>query len=256
MTALILWLLASPQDDSAKAREILDAVAGAMKNAPSVAFRVTLSYGGEETPETTRVWLRRPNLARVEQSSEDSRSLHVWDGKEYWFHDVVENSYSSAKPEDAPISSLGLGPLPQLFLDRGAGGVLEEAKEVRASKEKLGSVECDLVAWKADEAEIRVWVRPDRRIARCEVRFVSEEGTDTTTIEYGPLDFSPKPGNDLFTFTPPKGAKEIKPEGEEGDLLANGSDAPDFEATDLDGKTVKLSDFKGKPVLLNFWFHG
>ena len=32
-----------------------------------------------------------------------------------------------------------------------------------------------------------------------------------------------------------------------------GQAAPDFELTTLDGKTVKLSDYKGKPVVLNFW---
>ncbi len=29
--------------------------------------------------------------------------------------------------------------------------------------------------------------------------------------------------------------------------------APDFTMEDANGKTVKLSDFKGKPVVLNFW---
>ncbi len=29
--------------------------------------------------------------------------------------------------------------------------------------------------------------------------------------------------------------------------------APDFRLPDLDGKEVNLDDFKGKPVLLNFW---
>jgi peroxiredoxin len=29
--------------------------------------------------------------------------------------------------------------------------------------------------------------------------------------------------------------------------------APDFTLTTLDGKTVKLSDYRGKPVVLNFW---
>jgi thiol-disulfide isomerase/thioredoxin len=29
--------------------------------------------------------------------------------------------------------------------------------------------------------------------------------------------------------------------------------APDFELKDVNGKTMKLSDFKGKVVLLNFW---
>ena len=32
-----------------------------------------------------------------------------------------------------------------------------------------------------------------------------------------------------------------------------GRRAPDFELTSLDGKRVKLSDFRGKAVLLNFW---
>ncbi len=30
-------------------------------------------------------------------------------------------------------------------------------------------------------------------------------------------------------------------------------EAPDFSAIDRDGNTVRLSDFRGKPVVLNFW---
>ena len=36
-----------------------------------------------------------------------------------------------------------------------------------------------------------------------------------------------------------------------GDI--RGVAAPDFELTSLDGKRMKLSDFRGKAVLLNFW---
>jgi thiol-disulfide isomerase/thioredoxin len=35
--------------------------------------------------------------------------------------------------------------------------------------------------------------------------------------------------------------------------MERGETAPDFEAVDFDGRQVKLSDFKGKPLLLNFW---
>src|SRR5690625_912312 len=35
--------------------------------------------------------------------------------------------------------------------------------------------------------------------------------------------------------------------------LEKGEKAPDFELETLDGETVKLSDFQGQPVLLNFW---
>lgn len=33
----------------------------------------------------------------------------------------------------------------------------------------------------------------------------------------------------------------------------NENSAPDFTVTDADGNNVRLSDFKGKPVVLNFW---
>ena len=35
--------------------------------------------------------------------------------------------------------------------------------------------------------------------------------------------------------------------------LSIGAKAPDFELKTLTGETVKLSDLKGKKVMLNFW---
>ncbi|TAH53679.1 MAG: TlpA family protein disulfide reductase [Chloroflexota bacterium] len=35
--------------------------------------------------------------------------------------------------------------------------------------------------------------------------------------------------------------------------LQKGEPAPDFAVTLMDGTTAKLSDFRGKPVMLNFW---
>jgi len=46
---------------------------------------------------------------------------------------------------------------------------------------------------------------------------------------------------------PPKAAAGVVEPVNEGDS------APDFELKDADGKSVKLSDYKGKVVLLNFW---
>ncbi len=39
---------------------------------------------------------------------------------------------------------------------------------------------------------------------------------------------------------------------DERSTVASG-DAPNFKLKDLNGKTVQLSDFKGKPVVLDFW---
>lgn len=52
-------------------------------------------------------------------------------------------------------------------------------------------------------------------------------------------------------------SKEYKPEsalkGESSAESAQAIAAPDFTAYDKDGKAVKLSDYIGKPVVLNFW---
>ena len=36
-------------------------------------------------------------------------------------------------------------------------------------------------------------------------------------------------------------------------LTASGNPAPDFTVTDIDGKKITLSDYRGKVVLLDFW---
>ena len=40
---------------------------------------------------------------------------------------------------------------------------------------------------------------------------------------------------------------------EESTTESNKNSAPNFTVTDADGNNVKLSDFNGKPVVLNFW---
>ena len=48
-------------------------------------------------------------------------------------------------------------------------------------------------------------------------------------------------------------AQTEAPEETEAEAQAEPSMAPDFTVYDGDGNPVKLSDFRGKPVLLNFW---
>src|SRR3990170_2520556 len=49
----------------------------------------------------------------------------------------------------------------------------------------------------------------------------------------------------LDTARPESGGFEIGP--------APGKLAPDFEVSDFEGDRVKLSDFRGRPVYVNFW---
>ncbi|NBX46179.1 MAG: TlpA family protein disulfide reductase [Chloroflexi bacterium] len=41
--------------------------------------------------------------------------------------------------------------------------------------------------------------------------------------------------------------------GRGGKALAAGSTAPDFALPSLDGSTIKLSDYRGRPVWINVW---
>ncbi|CAM3939800.1 redoxin domain-containing protein [Alkalicoccus chagannorensis] len=47
--------------------------------------------------------------------------------------------------------------------------------------------------------------------------------------------------------------QEESPEMQTEEGLDQGDLAPDFELTTLEGETVQLSDFRGSPVMLNFW---
>jgi len=60
---------------------------------------------------------------------------------------------------------------------------------------------------------------------------------------------------DSLSIHPPKGYLskiDGQSDKESPKILAEGEIAPDFELKDLDGNTVKLSDFRGKKVLLDF----
>lgn len=58
-----------------------------------------------------------------------------------------------------------------------------------------------------------------------------------------------------FAFSSKEQAESSAHVVEESDEIGirKGELAPDFELTTLDGETVKLSDYKGQRVMLNFW---
>lgn len=65
-----------------------------------------------------------------------------------------------------------------------------------------------------------------------------------------------------FTLTAP-GFRDLKTFGDKArkslhalEHLYVGATAPDFDARDLNGKPIRLADYRGKVVLLSFWFPG
>lgn len=69
------------------------------------------------------------------------------------------------------------------------------------------------------------------------------------SIEFSHWKLNTPIGDGKFAYTPPAGAKlYVAPQ-----VLASGTTASDFTVQDKDGKPVKLSDYKGKTVVLDFW---
>lgn len=66
-------------------------------------------------------------------------------------------------------------------------------------------------------------------------------------------DVDPDPNGGAGTgITDPNGGN-TDPNGGDGDINPDDYIAPNFAVFDGDGKVVQLSDFKGKPVVVNFW---
>lgn len=92
----------------------------------------------------------------------------------------------------------------------------------------------------------------------------------TLTMTHKDIQLNAPIPDETFTFQPPAGAKRVDqldmgammrgmglpfPGMEEKPAASPwvGKPAPDFVLKDRTGKTVRLSQFRGKPVLLNFW---
>lgn len=74
------------------------------------------------------------------------------------------------------------------------------------------------------------------------------------TMDFNSFEAGPVPES-TFTFEPPKRAKLVDTlpiPGQTGSFLVN-HEAPDFELKTFDGEKVRLSDLRGKPILLSFW---
>ncbi len=86
-------------------------------------------------------------------------------------------------------------------------------------------------------------VRPDIRLADGGVNIPSPDASADGTPEASPTSPPDSPPNRSG-----ESPGEPSPQPEQERIKA-----PDFTVVDADGKDVKLSDMKGKPVVLNFW---
>lgn len=213
-----------------------------------------------------------------------SMGLQQSDGKDVWYWDADDDRYGKS-PLDLSSSDTypGLGSLFSGFF-RDAVPV---AKAINGSKHKTTfPTTLDSVTMKENQpwhggkyivVEVVERVSIPERDINLTTRSSHYIGQDMlihrtimTTSGYSQDEWitsiktDPKFAKDAFKFIPPPGAGFNKPgihakpeaiakQAPAPPVLANGSAAPDFTVQDADGKPVKLSDYAGKVVVIDFW---
>lgn len=115
---------------------------------------------------------------------------------------------------------------------------------------------------------LKTWVDAGTYLSRRAISFslAGKVPRVLTQVVYSDWKVNPVIPASQFVFVPPAGAKEIAepysvgakesskpPPPAPAALLTPGTIAPDFAAQTRDGKTVHLSDYKGRVVVLVFW---
>lgn len=255
IAGLALALL--PQDRPPTAAEVLERVSAYLKDKPVAEFETemrtrmqTLAFS-----QKTKVILKRPNLARLEISGAGQDAVIVLDGKSLWHHLKARNRYVRSKQlGTAKIEQYGAGPAGNLFFDGGLEAIKPYLASATVSNDTLDGRECRVVSWSVGAEETKLWIDGVRLRKFRTTRSLGDQSVEQT-ITYGDMTFPATVESSAFAFTPPAGCEALASTGEER-LLKPGTKLPDVSGLDLRGNPLKLSDFRGRPLLVTFWFHG
>jgi thiol-disulfide isomerase/thioredoxin/outer membrane lipoprotein-sorting protein len=280
----------SPSDSTAQAR--YDAMIESIRSARSLSWQAEYSFsaGGQGGRCSYRMWLKKPGFGRMEAIMPASvtgvgevvTGVIVGDGENFWIHwpagfpgtrswdpghTGAADTHLYMRREFAPskysfshdAGRLGsclvlLASEPSLF-HGGAETSFELGPFTDLGMETLDGQECDGVRSSLADGQRTVdyWIARTDQIPR-RVRAVAHVAQDIVVEEtWTGLSRNAEIPDSLFHWTPPEGSAEYAEPSLEATLLPEGAAAPDFHTTPLEGAPFRLSDFRGKVVLLNFW---
>ncbi len=211
-----------------------------------VTETVAGASGGSESlgaPVTITVVVQRPSQFHIEETGKDGAPAHalVSDAKTLVFYDGARKEY---RKQDAPQGEWP-GPVRE---------VMSLPAKVPVTPATLNGTPrlLFLVPSSGGQPALtrKFWLDAKTGLPVRESLYVGTHEAERIDFSHWVLN-QPIPASQ-FAFVPPADAKEhVDPPAPV--LLANGVAAPDFTVQDKDGKPVKLSDYKGKVVVLDFW---
>jgi peroxiredoxin/outer membrane lipoprotein-sorting protein len=185
-------------------------------------------------------------------------STIIYDGQYMWTYSSMENEYTKNQVPSQAVQegifffmplSIALSPIcKKTFTSQNFLATLGKSS---LSKTTLNKKNAHLVTFtdKKDGSVIKIAVDA-KEYKVLQITVIPPGGQGEITYKITSFQANPSFPEGTFAFTPPQGAKEYTPPKEEN---LEGQPAPDFSLQSLDGKTYKLSDLKGKVVLIDFW---
>jgi cytochrome c biogenesis protein CcmG, thiol:disulfide interchange protein DsbE len=236
--------------DIAAARAVLQQVAKTYRNLSATRFESiqTTTRRTEKTEIRTIAQIKMlflpPDRMRFEMNGAREPSIQIADGETMWTVFPGANEFLKVP------QGKGLGTFPYLgaytFLDRIRG-----VPKI-ASQERLQGADCTVVQIvREHNVTQKLWIENATHLVRKDSLDRGSRKEETVFLAVGPDE---KIGPDLFVYDPGSAkANNRRQLAREAPESLKGKPAPDFALRDLDGREVRLSSLRGRPVLLDFW---
>lgn len=157
----------------------------------------------------------------------------------------------------------------ELMLDEPMSAVLAgDTPIAHGGAEEVNGVMCDKIEFTYADFDVQVWVAQgdDALVQRIspnlsrQIEEITKRGGDVkkAEIDLRILNWQPNKADEaLLTYTPKEDVEKVaqfyrKPPPAPAEALV-GQEAAEIELTRLNGESFKLSDYRGKIVLLDFW---
>lgn len=278
LTSLTLVILPLRTSADEKADRLLKDAEKTISSVQSLNVEITGSLRDQRpdrTPLTLftgTIRLKRPNLARIEFQQVTQKAdgtvtgkrsgLIAADGTSVWVYDPQKNEYRkqqvSPTGDNIPVSGTLIDAPAYMFFHSLL--IHTDSPPIDRGNEKWQGKTYRVIEFQeaaANPAETpqirqRLYFGPDNRIHHFVNEQLQGKYVAEWTLTYRPTDSAPNAAT--FAYAPPTGAKEYKEPPPR--MLATGTDAPDLKVEDRDGKPIKLSDMRGKVLVLDFWTIG
>jgi cytochrome c biogenesis protein CcmG, thiol:disulfide interchange protein DsbE len=276
------------------AKAILKQVAETYKNLKSYHFEANVkSEQKTESMGMRKLYISEeefvlaaiaPDRSRMESRNPEFSMANISDGQTTWTYSPVRNEYARKAAETATNrTGADRNPMDPLMMFSRVKSVLgdysrlgDRVKEANIVGEEPVFVSGQMIkcyvieviysvaAVQGSTTSRKLWVDKTRSVilreedrSKSRTPWGSSNDWNRVTI-YSIARVNEQPPNELFSFTPPGGAKEVpelstpfRPAARRSNLL--GKEAIAFALKDLDGNQLDLQSLKSKVVLLDFW---